>query len=190
MTDLAARRDPASRCLRRPDGPLVVGDCLGDHGHSQKWNMYQSTVHVPALVFGPGRIPQGRRVADNVALFDFAPTILEFAGIEVPPWMEATSLRPYFADGPALKTGETSNGARGVVSPGSHGATGTTRRLRRAGSNAPSSGRLLWPASGSAVACRRNRYRLFRNCRIYCHALAAAEERLFRGPETCSHPVR
>ena len=77
------------------------GDCLGDHGHSQKWNMYQSTVHVPAQVFGPGRIPEGRRITDNVALFDFGPTILDFAGVEVPDWMEATSLKPYFDDGPA-----------------------------------------------------------------------------------------
>ncbi len=76
------------------------GDCLGDHGHSQKWNMYESTVHVPALVFGPGRIPEGRRVTDLVALFDFAPTILEFAGVEIPSWMEATSLHPYFENGP------------------------------------------------------------------------------------------
>jgi choline-sulfatase len=74
------------------------GDCLGDHGHSQKWNMYQSTVHVPAIVAGPG-IPQDQRVKDNVALFDFAPTILEFAGVTVPGWMEAESLAPYFNDG-------------------------------------------------------------------------------------------
>lgn len=42
------------------------GDALGDHGHSQKWNMYDSTVQAPALVFGPGRIPEGIRVADPV----------------------------------------------------------------------------------------------------------------------------
>jgi arylsulfatase A-like enzyme len=88
------------------DNTIVIftsdhGDCLGDHGHSQKWNMYESTVHVPALVFGPGRIPEGRRVTDLVALFDFAPTILDFAGVEVPSWMEATSLQPFFEDGPA-----------------------------------------------------------------------------------------
>ncbi len=77
------------------------GDCLGDHGHSQKWNMYESTVHVPALISNPGRIPEGRRVTDLVALFDFAPTILEFAGIEVPSWMEATSLQRYLGEGPA-----------------------------------------------------------------------------------------
>ena len=88
------------------DNTIVIftsdhGDCLGDHGHSQKWNMYESTVRVPAVVSCPGRIPEGRRIADLVAHFDLAPTILEFAGAAVPPWMEAVSLQPYFADDPA-----------------------------------------------------------------------------------------
>lgn len=73
------------------------GDALGDHGHSQKWNMYQSTVQVPAFVSGPG-IPQGRVVSDNVALFDLGPTILDWAGAQVPGWMEAQSLTPYFTE--------------------------------------------------------------------------------------------
>ena len=85
------------------DNTIIVftsdhGDALGDHGHSQKWNMYQSTVHIPAVVFGAGRIPAQRRISDNVALFDFGPTILEWAGVEVPQWMEAKSLLPYFSD--------------------------------------------------------------------------------------------
>ena len=89
------------------DNTIIVftsdhGDALGDHGHSQKWNMYQSTVQVPAIVAGPG-IPAGRKIADNVALFDFAPTMLDWAGIAVPGWMEATSLSPYFSDAPAPK---------------------------------------------------------------------------------------
>ena len=86
------------------DNTIIVftsdhGDALGDHGHSQKWNMYQSTVHVPAIVAGPG-IAAAKRVTDNVALFDLAPTILEWAGADVPPWMEAQTLAPYFGDAP------------------------------------------------------------------------------------------
>ena len=57
--------------------------------------MYQATVQVPAIVAGPG-VPKGKSVSDNVALFDFGPTILEWAGIDVPDWMEAQSLSPYF----------------------------------------------------------------------------------------------
>lgn len=84
------------------DNTIVVftsdhGDALGDHGHSQKWNMYQSTVHVPAIVSGPG-IPKGKLVSDNVALFDLGPTILEWANAQVPGWMEAQSLAPYFTE--------------------------------------------------------------------------------------------
>lgn len=82
------------------DNTIVIftsdhGDCLGDHGHSQKWNMYDPTVRVPAIISWPGHIAEGRRVADLVALFDLGPTILEYAGIETPSWMEATSLQPY-----------------------------------------------------------------------------------------------
>ncbi|MBZ4690553.1 MAG: Arylsulfatase [Cereibacter sp.] len=79
------------------------GDCLNDHGHSQKWNMFEQTVHVPALVWGAG-IPGGRSVEDLVALFDFGPTILEWAGIAPPAWMEARSLNPLM--GLAAEDGE------------------------------------------------------------------------------------
>lgn len=74
------------------------GDCLNDHGHSQKWNMFEPTVHVPAIVWGPG-IPAGRAVEELVALFDFGPTILEWAGIAPPGWMEARSLNPLMGGG-------------------------------------------------------------------------------------------
>ena len=70
------------------------GDCLNDHGHSQKWTMYEQSVHVPAIVSGPG-VRADAKVEDLVALMDFGPTILEYAGIEVPEWMEARSLMPY-----------------------------------------------------------------------------------------------
>lgn len=77
------------------------GDCLNDHGHSQKWNMYEQTVRVPAIVWAPGRVAAGRVVDDLVSLFDFGPTVLEFAGLEAPRWMEARSLMPYLTEGDA-----------------------------------------------------------------------------------------
>jgi len=75
------------------------GDCLNDHGHSQKWNMFEQSVHVPAITWGPG-IPSGQRVSDLVSLIDFGPTILELCGVKPPEWMEAQSLCPYFGDTP------------------------------------------------------------------------------------------
>lgn len=70
------------------------GDTLNDHGHSQKWTMYEPSVHVPAIVWGPGRIDSGKRVDSLVSLFDLGPTVLNLAGAEVPDWMEAQSLVP------------------------------------------------------------------------------------------------
>lgn len=77
------------------------GDCLNDHGHSQKWTMYEPSVRVPAIVWAPGKISSGRTVDDLVSLFDFGPTILELAGLAPPKWMEARSLLPYLTEGVA-----------------------------------------------------------------------------------------
>ena len=38
------------------------GDCLGDHGLSQKWCMYKEVVRVPLIVSAPGRFTGGRQV--------------------------------------------------------------------------------------------------------------------------------
>ncbi|MEJ5868278.1 sulfatase-like hydrolase/transferase [Pseudokineococcus sp. 5B2Z-1] len=69
------------------------GDCLNDHGHSQKWTMYDPSVRVPAIVAGPG-VAEGRRVEGLTSMMDLGPTVLELAGVEVPHWMEAQSLVP------------------------------------------------------------------------------------------------
>lgn len=70
------------------------GDCLNDHGHSQKWTMYEQSVRVPAVITCPGRVTEGRRISGLSSLFDLGPTILEFAGIVPPEWMQARSLVP------------------------------------------------------------------------------------------------
>lgn len=76
------------------------GDCLNDHGHSQKWNMYEQSVHVPAVVCWPNKVEAGKRLPHLVSLFDFGPTILEAAGVSVPEWMEARSLNDVLFDAP------------------------------------------------------------------------------------------
>ena len=35
------------------------GDCLGDHGLVEKWNMYDSSVRVPLVVWSPGTLRRG-----------------------------------------------------------------------------------------------------------------------------------
>ncbi len=68
------------------------GDCLTDHGHSQKWTMYEQITRVPMIVWAPGRIEGGRSVDALVQQMDLGPTILDWAGIPVPKDWAAQSL--------------------------------------------------------------------------------------------------
>jgi len=70
------------------------GDCLTDHGHSQKWTMYDIITRMPTIVWSPGRFEANRRVDDLCSQFDLGPAILEMAGITPPKDMEAKSLLP------------------------------------------------------------------------------------------------
>ncbi len=70
------------------------GDCLGDHGQSQKWTMYDIILHMPTIVWWPGRLPAGRRVDELCQVMDLGATILEMAGLEPPASFEARSLLP------------------------------------------------------------------------------------------------
>lgn len=70
------------------------GDCLGDHGHSQKWTMYDIITRTPLIIWAPGCFEGGRRIEALVQQFDLAPTILQLAGIEPPSSWEAETLLP------------------------------------------------------------------------------------------------
>tara|TARA_A100001037_G_scaffold305806_1_gene347517 strand:- start:4929 stop:6392 length:1464 start_codon:yes stop_codon:yes gene_type:complete len=69
-------------------------DALGDHGHIQKWTMYDTVERVPLIVWGPGRVPAGNTVHDLVQLSDVAPTILELASVGIPESFDTRSLLP------------------------------------------------------------------------------------------------
>jgi arylsulfatase A-like enzyme len=70
------------------------GDCLTDHGHSQKWTMYDQITRVPVIVWSPSRFPGGRTLDGLCQQMDLGPTILELAGLPVPSPLEAVSLLP------------------------------------------------------------------------------------------------
>jgi arylsulfatase len=75
-------------------------DALGDHGHIQKWTMYDSVVRVPLIFWSRNLdISPGRR-DELVQMFDIAPTILESAGLTVPDDFEARSLWGALANRP------------------------------------------------------------------------------------------
>ena len=68
------------------------GDCLGDHGLSQKWSMYDVITRTPVIAWAPGRFAAETKVDGLCQLFDLGPTILELAGVEIPEHFEAKSL--------------------------------------------------------------------------------------------------
>jgi arylsulfatase len=70
------------------------GDCMGHHGHSQKWTMYEDVVRVPLVAWSPGRIAAGRTIDGMCQLMDLGATILDYAGVPVPQSFEARSLHP------------------------------------------------------------------------------------------------
>ncbi len=70
------------------------GDCLTDHGHSQKWTMYDLITRVPLMVWSPNRFEAGRKIDALCQQMDLGPTILELAGIPVPPTLEAITMLP------------------------------------------------------------------------------------------------
>jgi arylsulfatase len=78
------------------------GDCLTDHGHSQKWTMYDLITRIPLTVWSPGRFQGGRTIDALCQQMDLGPTILELAGVEIPPTLEAVTMLPalYGADWP------------------------------------------------------------------------------------------
>lgn len=57
-------------------------------------NLYDAGTRLPMVISLPGRFPGGRVVDDFVSLADFAPTLLELAGVPSPPETTAKSLVP------------------------------------------------------------------------------------------------
>jgi arylsulfatase A-like enzyme len=70
------------------------GFFLGDYGLYDKRLMYDPAIRVPMLVRWPGRVQAGTTDSSLVTNVDVAPTLLEIAGIPVPPWMQGTSFVP------------------------------------------------------------------------------------------------
>ena len=68
------------------------GDALGDHGHIQKWTMYDIITRVPTIVWAPDRFDGGRTVDELIQWFDLGPTILDLAETAHPPGMEAQTI--------------------------------------------------------------------------------------------------
>ena len=70
------------------------GMFLGDHGLFDKRFMYEEPLRVPLLVRYPPLIKAGSRTKAMALNVDYAPTMLDLAGIEAPDDMQGHSLLP------------------------------------------------------------------------------------------------
>jgi arylsulfatase A-like enzyme len=77
------------------------GFFLGEHGWYDKRFMYEPSFRIPLLVRYPDAFRPKRAETRFVANIDFAPTILDFAGLPVPQSMQGSSLRPLLEGKPA-----------------------------------------------------------------------------------------
>ena len=79
---------------------------LGEHGWFDKRWMYEESFRMPLVVRWPGAIPAGTASGALVQNLDFAPTLLDAAGVAVPADMQGKSMLPLLrAGGAADKAG-------------------------------------------------------------------------------------
>jgi arylsulfatase A-like enzyme len=70
------------------------------HDHGRMWHgqsVYGEMIRVPLILWGPGRVPKGVKVDEPVELIDVMPTLLEYAGLPLPPGIQGQTLRPLLA---------------------------------------------------------------------------------------------
>ena len=70
------------------------GFFLGENGFTDKRLADDVTMSMPFLIRWPGVVASGQRIDAMVQNIDYAPTLLDVAGIEVPAGMDGKSLLP------------------------------------------------------------------------------------------------
>jgi len=87
------------------DNTLIVvtadhGECAGSHGFNQKTVLYDESARVPLIIARKGRT--SGRTSDKLVNtgVDILPTMLDFAGLEIPTKLPGRSLKPLVLDQP------------------------------------------------------------------------------------------
>jgi arylsulfatase A-like enzyme/Flp pilus assembly protein TadD len=94
------------------------GEGLGEHGEaSHSYLIYDSVLHVPLLLAGPG-VPAGRRVPTVVSTTGLAATLLHLAGLPALAKTDVGDLTPLFRD---AATGSQQQGLAGGAPADSSG---------------------------------------------------------------------
>ena len=69
------------------------GFYLGDHGWYDKRFMYEQSLRMPFIIKYPGELPAGTTNSDLITNVDFAPTLIDFAGINTSESLQGKSFR-------------------------------------------------------------------------------------------------
>jgi arylsulfatase A-like enzyme len=76
------------------------GEGLGEHGEpSHSYFVYDSTMHVPLILWGLSRLAAGVRVSSPVRSVDIAPTVLDLLGLRPLAGVQGVSLAPLLSGG-------------------------------------------------------------------------------------------
>jgi arylsulfatase A-like enzyme len=72
------------------------GENLGEHDYFFEHGayLYEPTVRVPLIISYPPSVPAGKTVTTQARTIDIVPTVLDVAGIPVPPGLQGQSLLP------------------------------------------------------------------------------------------------
>ncbi len=87
------------------DNTIVIytsdqGFFLGDHGWYDKRFIYEHALRMPFLMRYPSEIPAGSSRAEMFTNLDFAPTLLDYAGLRAPAEMQGVSGRAMLRGAP------------------------------------------------------------------------------------------
>ena len=64
---------------------------FGEHGLIDKRTMYEASIRIPLIAHCPELIPAGQRRKEMILNLDYAPTLLEAAGVPIPDTMQGKS---------------------------------------------------------------------------------------------------
>ncbi len=70
------------------------GQFMWEHGFGGKWLMYEESLRVPGFIYDPRELKDRQHSEEMVLNIDLAPTILDYAGAEIPDHMQGKSLLP------------------------------------------------------------------------------------------------
>lgn len=85
------------------DNTLIVFTSDNGYFHLEhrRWDKrlaYEESIRIPMLVVYPGKIEPGSTVTQMISNADFAPTVLDYAGVDAPSQMQGASMKPLFED--------------------------------------------------------------------------------------------